>query len=350
MDIAVIGASGTIGRQIAISLVQEHVISSNARLQLVGRLGGFSEQILPALASDLADAYAEIIPNIEVIFEPTKIKADIIIVAAGQTLSATPAHLLDHLPDRLELAKVNFPILKTYAQAIESQSHGEELILIVTNPVELGVHIFSQHHSRFRVIGIGAFLDTLRFRREIASELGIRRQNVQGLVLGEHGMLMVPCWSTVSAYGFNSLEGKAQLSSLQNSDEPELKAALTKVIELLATEGAEAAYNYVVNFSAALRTILKPFITHCSGAKTPVGVAEIITRLVEILVSGNQMLAAAQVALKGEFLNITGVTGVPVVLSHSGVRIESINLSSEEELKVLAAAEKFNNYLTELLI
>ena len=111
MDIAIIGASGTIGRQIAISLVQEHVISSSSRLQLVGRKGGSSENILPALASDLADAYAEFIPTIEIVFELNEIKADIIIVAAGRTVTASPAHLLDHPPDRLELAKINLPIL-----------------------------------------------------------------------------------------------------------------------------------------------------------------------------------------------------------------------------------------------
>jgi pyruvate/2-oxoglutarate dehydrogenase complex dihydrolipoamide dehydrogenase (E3) component len=85
-----------------VKLSQEHVMSSKSRRQLVGRVGRASEQILSALAADLADAYAEIIPTIEVVFEPTLIKADIIIVAAGQTLSAKPAHLLDNLPDRLE--------------------------------------------------------------------------------------------------------------------------------------------------------------------------------------------------------------------------------------------------------
>ena len=349
MDIAIIGASGTIGRQIAISLVQEHVISSSSRLQLVGRWGGASERILPALASDLSDAYAEIIPEIEVVFEPTEMRADIIIVAAGQTVSAKPAHLLDRPPDRLELAKINEPILKTYARALESKAHGEEIVLVITNPVELGVHIFSQHHPRSRVIGMGAFLDTLRFRREIATELGIRRQNVQGFVLGEHGMSMVPCWSTVSAYGFNSREGLAKLQGLKRSDDPDKKTALMSIMEILAEEGTIAAYRKTASFSAALRTFIKPFITHCSGEKTPVGVAEIITRLVETIVMGNQVLAAAQVALQGEFLGIEGVTGVPVVLSNAGiVRIEPLTLWREEAEEVLAAAAKFNSYLSKI--
>ncbi len=349
MDISIIGASGTIGRQIAISLVQEHIIPSSARLQLVGRKGGSSERILPALASDLADAYAEIMPDIDVVFEPTEVKADIIIVAAGKTISPVPAHLLDRFPDRLELAKTNFPILDTYATALESVASGEEIILVVTNPVELGVHIFSQHHPRERVIGMGAFLDTLRFRREIATELGIRRQNVRGLVLGEHGISMVPCWSTVSAYGFNSAEGRAVLQALRPVDVPNRQAVLQEVMEIFAQEGIASAYRKAASFSADLRTFIKPFITHYSGIKTPIGVAKIITRLVETIVMGNQVMAAAQICLHGEFLGIEGVTGVPVMLSNAGVvRIEPIELLSQEAEEVYAAAMKFNNYILEL--
>ena len=349
MDIAIIGASGTIGRQIAISLVQEHVISSSSRLQLVGRRGGSSESILPALASDLADAYAEFIPEIEIVFELTQIKADIIIMAAGRTFTGSPAHLLDHPPNRLELGKINLPILENYAQGLQSQSTGEEIVLIVTNPVELGVHIFSQHHPRNKVIGMGSFLDTLRFRREIASELNIRRQNVQGFVLGEHGMSMVPCWSTVRAYGFNSPEGLAKLKALKKANDPPKKEALTEIMNILTQKGTEAAYERITHFSADLRTFVKPFITHFSGAKTPIGVAEIITRLVETIVMGNQILAAAQAALEGEFLGIKGVTGVPVVISNEGiVRIETLDLWATEAEEVIAAATKFNHYLGQL--
>lgn len=123
MDIAIIGASGTIGRQIAISLVQEHVTSSSSRLQLVGRWGGASERILPALASDLSDAYAEIIPEIEVVFEPTEVRADIIIVAAGQTVSAKPAHLFliticqNLSRDSLSSAAIALPLIQINKRA-----------------------------------------------------------------------------------------------------------------------------------------------------------------------------------------------------------------------------------------
>ena len=44
---------------------------------------------------------------------------------------------------------------------------------------------------------MGAFSDSQRFRWEIASQLGIGRQRVHAVIGGEHGLGMVPVWSTV---------------------------------------------------------------------------------------------------------------------------------------------------------
>lgn len=345
MDISIIGAGGTIGRQIAISLVQERILPPTARLQLVGRRGGPSERVLPGLAADLSDACAEDLPEIDVALEPADVLGDILIVAAGDAGSLDP----DRPTDRAVLARHNLAVFETYARALEAVGHGEEIVLIVTNPVELGVQVFARHHPRSRVIGMGAFLDTLRFRREIAHDLGIRRQNVQGLVLGEHGAAMVPCWSTVGAYGFDSAEGHERIAALRRPDDPTPLAALRQVSRVLANEGPAAAYRLVATYGAGLRTFVKPYVTHLSGAKTPVGSAEMISRLVETIVSGSMTLAAAQVALEGEFLDIHGVTGLPVVLSNRGIaRIEAIDLWPEEAEAVRAAAEKVAAYLKEI--
>jgi len=48
---------------------------------------------------------------------------------------------------------------------------------------------------------MGAWLDTLRFRHEIATSLGIRRQAVGGFVAGQHGDDLVPLWSSVRITG-----------------------------------------------------------------------------------------------------------------------------------------------------
>ncbi len=345
MDIAIIGAGGTIGRQIAIALVQERVLPPTSRLQLIGHAGGESARTLHGFAADLADAYAEVLPEIDVAFSPDELLADIVIVAAGATVGTDPRRI----QARAELARINLPLMQSYAEALARHGHGEELVLVVTNPVELGVHVFARSHPRARVIGMGAYLDTLRFRREIAAELGVRRQGVQGLVLGEHGPGMVPCWSTVSAYGFDSEEGRARLASLRRRGGPTPEQSARAVVDTLLSDGPAAAYRLVAGYGADVRTMAKPYVTQLSGAKTPVGSAEMIARLVETIVDGHQALAAAQVVLDGEFLGIRGITGAPVVLSHRGIeRVEPLALWDDEATRVRAAAAQCARSVLEL--
>ncbi len=90
MDIAVIGASGDVGRAIATRLVAGGWLERHERLQLVGRRGGESERVLEGYTVDLLDAYAERAPLIDVAFDPEEIAADIVIMAAGSTLTLGP--------------------------------------------------------------------------------------------------------------------------------------------------------------------------------------------------------------------------------------------------------------------
>jgi malate dehydrogenase len=345
MDISIIGAWGAIGRQTAISLVHNRVLDASSRLQLVGRRGGEAERALVGFASDLQDAYAETIPELDVVFDADDVLGDIIIFAAGATV---PTNAKERLPRSL-LAKRNLPLFEQYADVIRRHGHGEEIILVVSNPVELGVTVFSKVHPRHRVIGMGGYLDTLRFRREIASELGIRRQAVQGLVLGEHGPHLVPCWSTVSAFGFDSVEGRERIARLRRHEGPDPNRVLHDIQQLMIDAGPTAVFERIATYGPELRTYLKPFAAQLCGAKTTLGTSEMIVRLVDTVLSGNQVLAAAQFCLEGEFLGIQGVTGVPVVLSNSGVlRVEPLELWPEEARDVIAAAEASRAMIVEV--
>ena len=100
MDISVVGAAGTMGRQIAISLVQERALPLSARLQLVGRADGPSARVLPGLAADLSDAHAEVLPEIDVALTPDEMLGDIIIFAAGQAVAPDPTRPAEHRSGR----------------------------------------------------------------------------------------------------------------------------------------------------------------------------------------------------------------------------------------------------------
>ncbi|HEY6879322.1 MAG TPA: hypothetical protein VI299_14950 [Polyangiales bacterium] len=332
MDISIIGASGSVGRQIAIGIARAGLVPSNGRLQLVGRKGGPSEQSLYGVATDLADAFAEDLPELDLAFEPKDVLGDIIILVAGDSVGRGDPR------SRADLAIKNREVVEAYAKAIARHGHGEELLLVITNPVEPCVHWCTRYIDRKRVVGMGAYLDSLRFRQEIAHELGVRRQRVQGLVLGEHGPQMVPCWSTVHVHGFDSAEGRARVKALQKPRDPSVADALAQIASVNRERGPRAAYKHAERFGPALRAVVKPMVTQVCGARSTASTAEMILRLLSTLLSGGQVLTAAQVELAGEFLGIHGVVGAPIVLTLGGVdRVVPYTLTADEQSAVRRA-------------
>ena len=332
MDISIIGAAGAVGRQIAIGIARAGLVPSNARLQLVGHKGGLSEQSLHGVATDLADAFAEDLPELDLVFEPKDVMGDIIILAAGDSVGRGDRRT------RADLAANNRGLVEAYARAIARYGHGEELLFVLTNPVEACVHWCTRYIDRKRVIGMGGYLDTLRFRQEIAADLGVRRQRVQGLVLGEHGPRMVPGWSTVDVHGFESSDGRARLRALERPRDPPVADALRALLAVARERGAGAAYAYAERFGPALRAVIKPSITQLCGARSSASTAEMILRLLGTLLSGGHVLTAAQVALEGEFLDLHGVVGAPIVMTLGGVdRVVQYDLTASERRQVARA-------------
>lgn len=339
MDVSVIGASGDCGREIAIQLVAERLLSPTERLQLVGRRGGRSEKTLYGLRSDLSDAFAEIAPEIDVALHPEEVVGDIIVMAAGQAvpIDATAA------PSRDTLALTNLPVFHTYARALEKYGHGNEVVIVVTNPVELGVEIFSRYLGRHRVIGIGAYSDSLRFRREIAADVGVRRQMVHAFVVGEHGEQMVPLWSSMRIYGMDMEEMLAISARLRGgrsvSDfHAEVQKAKLQTLAYLQQGLIREAFEHVDRLPPDLRVVLKPYLTHLSGAKTAVVTANVTVDLVRTLMDGREIVVAGQVRLDGEFYGIHTTIGAPIVVGHNGwSQVVPLQLW-EDEARLLAQA------------
>jgi malate dehydrogenase len=319
LDVSIIGAGGDVGRHVAMHLIAERVVVSTQRLQLVGHKDGKSSHSLFGLRADLLDAYAETSPEIDIALNAEEITADIVIFAAGATVPTEPGKALD----RSALARINKPIFETYAKAIAEHGHGDEIILIVSNPVELGVEIFSRYLERERVIGIGAYQDSLRFRREIAADLGVRRQRVHAFVLGEHGENLYPMWNTIQVYGMDDEELDCvvqRLSQKRTYDDyrVDLAAARHEMIKLLDEGKTREAFNLAYRLPPDLRTILVPFLTYLSGAKTSIATAHVVGDLVHTIMEGREVLVAGQVALRGECFNINTVMGMPIIVGQQG--------------------------------
>ena len=347
MDVSIIGASGDCGREIVTQLLVSRSISPSERLQLVGRVEGQSAQVLAGLCSDLSDAYAEMAPELDVALHPEEIVGDVIVMAAGATVGGK-------VTSRTELARTNLALFETYAKAIAQYGHGHEVIIIVTNPVELAVEVFSRYLGRHRVIGIGAYSDSLRFRREIANDLGIRRQLVQGFVAGEHGENMIPLWSSVRVQGMDTEELEATLKRLRQgrslSQFPaELAQAKKGIFEHLNRGEIQAAYTAVDRLPPDLRVVLKPYVTHLSGAKTISATANVTVDLVKTLLDGREAVISGQVQLSGEFYGIQTPFGVPIIVTPFGwTQVVSIQLWEEEVRMLKQMADRIGQLLREV--
>ncbi len=341
MDISVVGAGGAIGRGIVALLVADRVLKPTERLQIIGRGGGASERALYGLRSDLTDAYVETAPQIDIGLGPEDLVGDVVIMTAGVTPGARAGGTMS----RDDVASANLAVFDSYARALAKHGQGQEVVVVVTNPVELGVAIFAEHIGARRVIGIGAYSDSLRFRREIASDLGVPRQLVSGYVGGEHGEYLVPLWSSVRVFGMEPDEAHQALARLRPTGQGSFRVQVAQARDSIAhllTGDTQAAYEALEAMPADVRVRLRPELTHLSGSKTVMATANVTVDMVRQIVEGREMSVAGQVALDeaGGPYNLRGVLGLPLIVSNQGVvRVHSPPLWADEEDALRQAAQ-----------
>lgn len=343
MDISIIGANGSTGKHIANRILLERILLPTDRLQLVGRAKGSSGQALYGFRQDLKDAFAERCPIIDIALHPEEVVADIIIMTAGSTIQAhnnpdAPP------PSRDELAIYNQQIAIPYAEALAKYGHGHEVVIVVTNPVELIVEIFSQHYDRHRVVGMGAYQDSLRFRREVARSVNVSREAVHAMVLGEHGDGIVPVWSGVTIQGFSDNETQRAIrtvrSSIKSIDFPQTLLRMRNEIIKIAQKGDLAeAFQFFDKLPPDIRIMVGPFLTLFSGTKTDIATANATIDFIKSMLSGKDTVIAAQVSLDREFMNVTAPIGAPVIISPKGWdAVYPISLSDGEQYLFLETA------------
>ncbi len=155
--------------------------------------------------------------------------ADIVVITAGQP--RRPGISRD------DLLKVNAKIVIDAAR--QAIAHAPEAILIVvTNPLDVMTYLAWQAAGipAQRVMGMAGILDSARFQTFIAWELGVSVADVQALVLGGHGDLMVPLVRYCHV-------GGVPLTELLNPEQIDRLAERTRnggaeVVELMKTGGA----------------------------------------------------------------------------------------------------------------
>lgn len=355
MNIAIIGAGGSVGKMLAQLIVSEQIMDKSERLVLVGNSEGASARSLPGFAVDLMDGYAEISPHIEVLYDLSCLKTDLIVMAAGATLPSD-AH---KMASRDLLAENNFPIFNHFASQLTQCSQGHEIFLCISNPNELCVSVFAHYFGRKRVVGMGAFLDSLRFRKEISIDLDIRRQAIHGFMVGEHGANLVPLWSSVHIFGYDSSTLNDAILKIRKGFKTEnfyqdVKNVFNRLKTFVQQGEIQNAYDFLNQYPPDIRTMLKPYITHFSGSKTITGTARATMDFIRAITSGSDALISGQVVLEGEFHQMYGTLGVPFVIGNRGVeRVIELQINEQEKALlhecIREVDEKNSSYLKQLL-
>jgi malate dehydrogenase len=329
-SIAIIGASGAVGSELASQILRAKLLEPFDRLQLVGHHASASRSKLLGARIDLLDAFDDERVEIEMVPEIADVDAEIVIVASGVTMSA-------ECKSRRDMGLANRPIFERIADEC-ARRVSDALFIMVSNPIELAVEIFSHRLRRNRVFGMGAQQDSLRFARAIARDLGISRRHVHASVLGEHGQEMVPVWSSVELHehklqtAFDTLYARSRAVPLR-----ERVASLeAEVLEHLQAERIPEAYEATMRALPDARIVVEPFITaHCLHS-TPNATCNAVLHCLAAVLAEDGRRLNAQVLLENETLSIAGVCGVPIRLDHEGWHCDPLeNQLTDEELTAL---------------
>jgi malate dehydrogenase len=263
--------------------------------------------------------------------------ADIVVMMAGATISSLAS-------DRSQLASLNQKIFEESAADV-ARMNAEPIVIVQSNPVELALDVFSGVVNRHRILGAAAWSDSLRFRREIAAELGVTRPMVDAEMWGQHGDHLVPMWSTVHVRGvqqsrIDDLVGRGTQNRRLADLPEEIRVARAHVLSLIEGGDVPAAYAFVQSQLPDVRAAIKPFFTHfTAGRTTELATAHAVTDLVGFIGSGIKIAIPAQVLLENDWPGLSGTLAVPVLTDPTGwSQVVPEDISAEEQAALVAAA------------
>lgn len=345
-SISIIGASGAVGSALAVHLLRSGLLKTADRLQLVGHGIPSSSAHLLSNRIDLMDAFDDEGVDIEVVSNIEDIDGDIVVMCAGVSLKG-------NLIDRREWGRDNLALFEQIAEKCALRVPNA-LFVVVSNPVELAVKVFSEKLGRERVVGMGAEQDSLRFARAIAHDLAISRQYVMASVLGEHGQAMVPLWTSVelklTSQRLSDELGQMREQSAARPLEERVTKLRARVLEFIEADQVNEAYEATREALPDARIFVQPLITWRTMHSTPNATANSTFRFLTAALSDSPSPLHGQVLLCGEFLGIEGVCGIPLAMSRHGWRAGAGDtLSLEEQDRVIQAATSIDKYVSDVV-
>jgi malate dehydrogenase len=216
--------------------------------------------------------------------------SSLVIIAAG--LGRKPGMT------RMDLLSKNSGIIASVTREVTKQAP-DSVILMVTNPMDAMTYVAlkTSGFPKSRVVGQGGVLDNSRFKYVLARKMGVSRDSITSLVMGEHGENMIPVSSHTYVSG-------VPLTSLLNDDEVQQAIEDTRKVaaDVISKKGA---------------TIFAP--------------GRSVARMAKAIVDDTKEVLAASAYLEGEY-GLSGLCiGVPVRLGAEGVeKIYELKLSDRE--------------------
>jgi len=280
-----------------ITIIGAGKVGSSAAFNILGRR--ISDVVLIDIAENLARGEAldmmqaapaiEFDGKIEGTSDFSEMKgSELVIVTAG--LARQPGM------SRIDLLSKNAKIVKSIVKEVVKYAP-ECMLMMVSNPVDVMTYVAYDESGfrRNRVFGMGNILDTLRFRSYIASELGVSREDIRALVIGEHGDSMVPLVNFASVSGI-------PITTLLDEEQVE------KVVDSTRASGSD-----VIKLKGS--TVYAP--------------AAVIAIMADAVLRGRNRVMSVSTFLQGEYGFSDLSIGVPCVLGKNGVeRILELKLDA----------------------
>ena len=228
--------------------------------------------------------------------------SDIVVITAG--IARKPGMSRD------DLLKTNAAIVQDVAHRAFTLSP-EAIFLVVTNPLDVMTYLVWKTTGlpSAKVIGMAGALDSARFKAFIAEALDVSVTDIQAMVLGGHGDLMVPLprYSTVSGI---------------------------PIIELMDAEKIEA-------LCARTRDGGAEIVSHLKTGSAFYAPGASVTMMVESILKDSHRLIPSSVHVGGAY-GIRGdlFIGLPTVLGRHGVHgVVEIKLRRDEKRALKASAK-----------
>jgi len=219
---------------------------------------------------------------------------------------------------REDLLAANANIVGPIAERIAREAP-QAVLLIVTNPLDVMVALALQRSGfpRQRVMGMAGVLDSARLRAFVGERLKIPPADVQAMVLGSHGDLMVPLPGLITARG-QSVAGRLPSAELQ------------PLLQRTKDGGAE------------IISLLKQGSAFYAPASS-------VVQMIRAILNDSKEVLPVCAWLQGEYGLRDVCIGVPAQLGANGIeKIVELPLTSEERSALAAAARQVSDSIKSL--